>query len=83
VDTSDRFIGRRGDLFRASHARLLSGISAKIECQGRSIETAELLADCVPGHERFARIIAAAGSTETDLSIPYFPLFCQRSGQFK
>jgi len=34
------FVGRRSDLFHASHARLLSGLSANIECQGRSIETA-------------------------------------------
>jgi hypothetical protein len=32
VDTSYSLIGRRGDLFRASHARLLSGLSAKMIC---------------------------------------------------
>jgi threonine dehydrogenase-like Zn-dependent dehydrogenase len=40
VDTSDRLIGRPGDLFRVSHARLLSSLSANTECQRRSIETA-------------------------------------------
>jgi hypothetical protein len=40
VDTSDRIIGRRGDLFRVSHARLLNNLSANVECQRRSIRTA-------------------------------------------
>jgi hypothetical protein len=40
VDTSDRLIGRRSDLFRASHARLLSSLSANTECQRKSNETA-------------------------------------------
>ena len=40
VDPSDCIIGRRGDLFRVSHARLLSNLSANAECQRRSIERA-------------------------------------------
>jgi hypothetical protein len=36
VDTSDSLIGRRGDLFRPSHARLLSGLSAKMICVSAS-----------------------------------------------
>jgi hypothetical protein len=38
VDTSDRLIGRRGDLFRVSYACLLSNLSANAECERRSIQ---------------------------------------------